>query len=805
MTGGARLRVVEIGGDVAAGACGRLFAALGHDVVLVEPPKGHPLRRLPPLNRAGEGLTFVALHADKSSVVAAPDTAEGRETITELVDGADVLIVGLDPGRAGALGLDAPRLRQRWPDLVAVLVTGFADDGDLPPDSLLAESYGGLATMIGEPGRRPLGLGGEQAAYCSGIAGFLGAMLALRTRDAGGGGDVIDVAMCDVAAYMDWKSDVGYAMTGSPPKRTGATTGDWRIVRARDGWVGFIFQPKHWDAVVELVGAPELRDPALADPAVRLARPDTWWPVVERWASRHGAEQIYQRAQRLGLPFGWTARASDLVASAQLRARGFVGAQRDTDGSVPVVGTPLHTDVLDWLSGPPPALGSGRVTPRRRAATARPAPQPPPGAPPLAGITVLDFGTITAGAAVTRLLADYGATVLKIEWLDSPDTFRSWKMPTFGADGRTVVDAPPSPFFASNNVGKRGVGINLKTPEGQRLVRELARRSHVLVENYRVGVTRRLGIDVESLHAVNPDLIYVSLSSQGQKGPEAGNSSYGSTLDLLSGLASVTGYGPDGPLWSSSDVNYPDQLVSLFAAGFVAYCLQQGVTGAYLDMSQREVVSWTLAAEIADYLVNGRDTHPQGNRRPGRAPHDTYPCREPDTWIALSCASDDQRRALAGCIGSPGLADRDAAWWHAEQDAVDAEVCAWSRTRTREQAVAELRAAGVPAVPVKDARDRSRDPRFDERRVRRSDLDVPVKGVPFLGASGTPPTGVAAPALGEHTRATLKELCGLSDTTIDELQERGVVYGGATRERHPESTEEPTPGSDRDPDGNEER
>src|SRR5690606_38058281 len=112
-------------------------------------------------------------------------------------------------------------------------------------------------------------------------------------------------------------------------------------------------------------------------------------------------------------------------------------------------------------------------------------------AAPLSGIVVLDFGTITAGAAVTRLLADYGATVLKIEWTDRPDTFRSWKMPDPG-DG----SAPPaSPYFPSNNVGKLGVAVDLKTPEGRRVVHRLARRSHVLVENFRVGVTRRLGID----------------------------------------------------------------------------------------------------------------------------------------------------------------------------------------------------------------------------------------------------------------------------------------------------------------------
>lgn len=801
--GRAVLRIVEIGPGPAGAVCGRLLAGLGHDVIRCEPPGGDPARTQPP-RCAGGSLAWAALNAGKSSVVISPGE-DGPAVIADLLADADVAIMDMPATAANTLlGLTPARLRRDWPALVVAWISGFGLDGeyaDLPGDSLLAEAYGGMATMIGEPGESPLALGGEQAAYCSGVTAFLGVMLELMSRDAGAGGDIAEVAMCDVVAYMDWKSDLSFALTGRVPRRSGVDPGDWRLLPASDGWVGCIFQTQHWEALAGLVGAPEMADPALKDEATRVARAAQWWPVVERWVAERRAEEVYQLAQAAGLPFGWVASPSDLARSSQLRGRGFITGDGDDDGhaaGVPAVGSPVHSAGLRWRSGHAPALGerqgpglAGRRNTEPRLGlpgcgrgTRMPAGQTPAvsdaGAEhavlPLAGVTVLDFGTITAGAAVTRLLADYGASVLKVEWLDHPDTFRSWKMRA-DETGRQPLN---SPYFPSNNSGKLGVAANLKSDEGRQVVRQLAAHCQVMVENYRVGVTRRLGIDAPALHAVNPDLIYLSLSSQGQTGPEAGNSSYGSTLDLLSGLASVTGYSAGHPLWSSSDVNYPDQLVSLFGAAFVVYALAQGLKGLHLDISQREVVSWTLAPQIADYLASGRDAVPQGNYRPGAVvPRDTYPCRDPDTWIAICCESDRQRAALATCIGAPGLAGRDQGWWEANVSEVSVMVSVWTRGHDRAAAVAALRAAGVPAVPVLDAADRASEPRFADRQVVVSRDGLPVKGLPMLLHGRQVPVGRPSPGLGQDTRAVLSELCGLPASLIEEYEARGIIACGS--------------------------
>ncbi|WP_242888771.1 CaiB/BaiF CoA-transferase family protein [Actinomadura litoris] len=739
---GAVLRVVELSGGVAAKVCGRLLAGLGHDVLLCEPPGGDPLRTRAPLDGRGVGLTFSSLDADKRSVVLDLDSADGRAALHHLLERADVLITDLGPTRARALGLTAAEIRRAWPGLVAVSVTAAGLDdprSDHPGDSLLAEAHGGLASMIGEPDRAPLSLGGEQAAHAAAFAGFLGGMLALRRRAHAATGDVVDVALCDVAAYIDWKSDIETHVAATAPTRTGATAGQWRIVRAADGWVGVIFQPAQWDLLVELAGGAA---PAPSDD------PEQGWALIERWAARLPKRTVYERAQALGLAVGFSADLGDLLGDPQYEARGFFRGPRRDGRTIAPVGPPARAAGLPWRSGPPPEPGDGDQ--------AAGAPVPAPrgssgeGEAPLAGVTVLDLGTITAGAATGRLLADYGATVIKVESASHPDPFRQWPVA-----GSPPAEGALSPMFESNNAGKLGVVLDLKTETGRAELYRLAARADVVIENFTVGVTRRLGADFETLRAVNPRLVYLSLSSQGQDGPESGRRSYGSTLDLLSGLASVTGYLDGGPMWSSAEVNYPDQVASLFGAGLVAYCLERDVRGVHLDVSQRELISWTLADRIAEHTCTGALPAPTGNRRPGATPHDVYPCAGEGQWVAIACHHQAERDALAALVAPEELAERSEEWWWAHEGRVDELIGAWTRARSRAECLDALTGAGVAGAPVLTASERGREPRFRERRVFLGDGATRRKGFPLTLHGHTPPDPAPAPGLGEHQEAVL--------------------------------------------------
>ncbi len=157
----------------------------------------------------------------------------------------------------------------------------------------------------------------------------------------------------------------------------------------------------------------------------------------------------------------------------------------------------------------------------------------------------------------------------------------------------------------------------------------------MIVENFRVGVTERLGIGFESLRSLNPNLVYLSLSSHGQTGPDAAHASFGSTLDLVSGLASLTGYAADDAIWSSDQVDSPDQLVSLAGAGLVAYCLQQEQRDVHLDVAQAEVLCWTLADALGDRRTNQQSEGSGTAVARGTILRDTYPMSGADQWVAM--------------------------------------------------------------------------------------------------------------------------------------------------------------------------
>jgi crotonobetainyl-CoA:carnitine CoA-transferase CaiB-like acyl-CoA transferase len=344
-------------------------------------------------------------------------------------------------------------------------------------------------------------------------------------------------------------------------------------------------------------------------------------------------------------------------------------------------------------------------------------------------------------------LADFGATVVKIESPNHPDPYRSWA-PAGGWPEGALTSRLSSPMFESNNAGKLGIALDLKTAQGQAEVQRLMAHADVVIENFRVGVTSRLGIDYEAVRKLNPELVYLSLSSQGQHGPEAAFGSYGSTLDLLSGLASVTGYPGGPPMWSSEDVNYPDQLVSLFGAALVTYCLAGGIRGIHLDVSQREVTTWSISEQIADFLAAGTVADRSGNDRGDSVPRDTYQCQGDDRWIAISCRTDDQRGRLASAIGLDAPAS-DSGWWRRNSTAVDEAITRWAASMPREDCVRILTAAEVPTAAVHDAADRFAMARFTERRVYFDGL-TRMKGLPLTLGSYLPPIPEPAPLIGEH-------------------------------------------------------
>lgn len=378
---------------------------------------------------------------------------------------------------------------------------------------------------------------------------------------------------------------------------------------------------------------------------------------------------------------------------------------------------------------------------------------------PLAGWKVLDLGIITAGAATSALLADAGAEVVKIESARYPDPFRLWTSEAGGPN-----DGDGSPVFRFTNRNKRGLALDLKRPEGRALFLRLVRDSDVVVENFRRGVLANLGVDYAQLRAANPRIVLASISSQGETGPDRSYVSYGSTLEATGGIAAITGY-PDGPpTVTGRDLNYPDQVVSVFALGTVIAAVlnaRRTGEGAHLDIAQREVVAYLIGETVGAASRGAPASAPrQGCADPAGRPQGCFRSAD-QRWIAVTLQSPEAERAAAALLGEP-----------ATLEALER----WIGLASAESAIAALRAAGVAAAPVLGGHEALQSQRAGRGRALAATPDGElVKGFPFQSRQTPFSIRGAAPGVGRDTAEVLSELFGLTPAEIARLQDLGVA------------------------------
>jgi benzylsuccinate CoA-transferase BbsF subunit len=410
----------------------------------------------------------------------------------------------------------------------------------------------------------------------------------------------------------------------------------------------------------------------------------------------------------------------------------------------------------------------------------------------LAGLRVLDFCWIGAGALVTQTLALHGAEVIKIESRARPDNLRVAPPVRPGTSG---LDA--SGYFASRNASKKSFALNMSHPAAVSVARRLARASSVVTSNFRPGVMERWGLSYQELSAGQPDLIYLTMPMQGATGPHSRYAGFGSTIAALSGLVAPSGLPGRVPVGTGT--HYPDHvpnpghaLVALLAA--LVHRNRTG-RGGRIELSQFESTTGLLGPAVLRYSVTGNQPSARGNRVPWAAPHGVYPCLGDDTWIAISAGTEAQWAALSGVLarsepggdGEPGedlaadprFAGLDSRREH--ENALDGMVAARTARWDRWELMGRLQAAGVPASVVETTGDVFDDPVLAARRYWRV-LEHPVMG-PVRNASaphlwnGQPVSPASpAPLLGQHTEEISMDLLGLSADEYRQLVADGVLW-----------------------------
>lgn len=406
-----------------------------------------------------------------------------------------------------------------------------------------------------------------------------------------------------------------------------------------------------------------------------------------------------------------------------------------------------------------------------------------PGA--LSKIRVLDLSRVLAGPWAGQILADLGAEVIKVERPGSGDDTRHWGPPYIkDAEGNDSRDAA---YFQCANRNKQSLTLDFTQPEGQRLVRELAAQCDVLLENFKVGGLKAYGLDYESLKAVNPRLIYCSITGFGQNGPYAKRAGYDFMIQGLGGLMSLTGKsdGEDGAGPMKVGVALTDILTGLYATIGVLAALnarEQTGQGQYIDVALLDVQVACLANQAMNYLATGNAPKRLGNAHPNIVPYQDFPSADGDFILAVG--NDGQFRKFCEVAGLPALADDPRFSSNKARVAHRAELIPLLRQATVFKTTAEwitlLEAAGVPCGPINDLAQVFADPQVQARGLRLDLANGLGSSTPQVASplrlSDTPVEYRSAPPLlGEHSAAILQRLLNLDEATIARLREQGVV------------------------------
>lgn len=798
-------------------ACGMVLADLGADVIQIEPPGGSSARRVGPFFKAEanpeRSLYWWAYARNKRGIVLDLDEPGGRDTLLRLARNADFLIESEEPGAMAARGLGYESLASLNPALVYVSISPFGQHGPkarYAATDLIVQAASGGMILAGDPDRAPLRAGGISAWTYAGVEAAGAALLAHHERVRSGRGQQVDVS-----AQLATNLSAGFTLLSgrigqTPTQRGGAA------IRVGPLHMPFVWQAADGHVSLTLIfagpGVPALQrllawlheENAIAVEAAERDWGAYIFQVVAGQADRQpvdallesiasflrgkSKQQLLDAAVERSLLLAPVATAADVLASPQLSAREYwrelahdhLGARAPYPGPfVRLARTPIRyarrapridEHGAEVLAEAPIRVGSPGAAPVQDATPAL----------PLSGVNVLDFTWVMAGPYATRVLADYGASVVKIESAGRLDLVRVLP-PFYGGK----LDPEGSAAFGSLAAGKHSLALDLRKPEAREVVLDLARWADVVVESFSPRALQRLGLDYEALRRVNPDLIMLSTCLFGQTGPLSSVAGYGTMGAAVSGLVQPTGWpdrppvGPWGPYtdWVAPRFTLPALLAAL------EHRRRTG-EGQYIDQSQTESALHFLTPALLDLALNGHLIDRVANNDAQLAPHGAYPTAGDDEWVAIAVRDEADWRALCAALACTDLSD-DARFASQESrlahaDALDAQLASRTLQLPATEVERRLQAVGVPAHAVMHTGLAAEDPQlhqaghFIEAPHARHGA-VLVESTRFRLSRTPAVVARAGPTLGEHTDHVLREFLGYDDARIEALRQASAL------------------------------
>ena len=784
--------------DLTAGAdmfCGYLLAHLGAEVISIrspEEPSNRPVN--PTLAGSHRSLWWEAYARGRTHVDL--DVRRDRGAFLDLVQGADFVVHGFTERVAAENGLAYEVLNDLNPSVIVVAITAFGGSGpkaEWPATDLTVWASSGAHILAGDADRAPVRTSVPQAFFHAGADAAGAALIALYERHRSGVGQHVDVSAQQSSAQAALS-----AILATP------NGGGMTINRAAGGLAGLFPIRLTWPCKDGYVAITFLFGPAFTEPNKRLLNwlfehgactaddveldwgleiaamntegksPEPYFALckkIEQFTMERTQSELFEEGLQRGIYIAPTFDVDGLMQEAHFKARNFWH-------SIEVSGRgALVPGAFAKFSDTPLKLPGAATTPvspvqlKERISRQTTSESGQNTDAPLTGLKVLDFMWVIAGPFFTRVLADYGATVIKVESSTKLEPARG--SPTFKNGEPGLESGVP---FANFNAGKLGITVDPSNPAGREVILDLVRWADVVTESFSPKAMKAWNLDYEALREVNPDIIMVSSCLMGQTGPRAQVPGYGNMAAAITGFYDLTGWSdrsPAGPFLAYTDGVSPRfMLASLLAA--LDHRRRTG-RGQHIDLSQAEAALHLLVPAILDYQLNDHLWHRDGNRDRDLCPHGVYPTRGADRWIAIACQSDRAWAAfqtVLGWVEDESLATVDAR--RSRQDELDRRIGEWTVTQDERSIEATLVAAGVAAHVVQNSPECWSDPQLTHRqhfvRAEHTSLgELVVEGSRFKLSRTPADLHRAGPELGEHNVHVLETVLGYGPDQIADV------------------------------------